>query len=112
MTKKSYTPGIIILHIAVILLADTSPLWLDWKLILLGIVIYYVQIAVLGGCVLSQAQFQDKKEIFHDWCLRKLGFKPNRKILNFILRYVGPFLLLGLAIIFQVILQNKVLTSF
>ncbi|TAL14669.1 hypothetical protein EPN95_02070 [Patescibacteria group bacterium] len=112
MVKKSYTTAIIILHIVVILLADFSPFWLDWKLVVLGVIAYYLQIAFFGGCVLSQAQFKDKKQSFHEWYLRKLGLKPNQKYLNLTLRYIIPFLLLGLALIFQVLLQFRVITSF
>ena len=112
MAKKSYTPTIIVLHIVVILLAYSSPFWLDWKLVLVGVIVNYIQIAFLGGCVLSQAQFEDKKQTFHEWYLRKLGLKPNRKTLNFVLRYIMPFLLLGLSLVFQVLLQFKVITSF
>ena len=103
---------IVITHAILIVLAYSAPFWLDWRLVLLGVIANYIQIFILGGCVLSHAQFEDKKQTFHEWYLRKLGFKPNRKVLNFSLRYVVPFVLLGLAIVFQILFQVKVLVSF
>jgi hypothetical protein len=105
-------PAIIVLHVAVILLAYSAPFWLDWRLVFGGVILNYIQILIFDGCVLSHAQFEDKKQTFHEWYLRKLGLKPNRNVLNFVLRYIVPFLLLGLALIFQVILNVKVLVSF
>ena len=109
MNKKPLT---IIAHILVILLAYSSPFWLDWRLVLAGVVLNYIQILIFKGCVLSHAQFEDKKQTFHEWYLRKFGFKPNRKVLSFVLRYVIPFVLLGLALVFQVVLNVKVFASF
>lgn len=107
-----YKPFIIILHIVVIVLAYSAPFWLDWRLVLLGVVLNYIQIFIVGGCVLSHAQFEDKGQSFHEWYLRKFGFKINRKVLNIVLRWIIPFILLGLAIVLQVILGIKVLVSF
>ena len=105
-------PIIIVAHIVIILLAYSAPLWLDWRLVLVGVVLNYIQILIFKGCVLSRAQFEDKKQTFHEWYLRKLGFKPNRKILNFTLRYIVPFVLLGIAALSQLGLHVKVLVSF
>jgi hypothetical protein len=105
MSKR---PLVIIVHILVILLAYSAPFWLDWRLVAVGVVLNYVQIIIFKGCVLSRAQFEDKKQTFHEWYLRKIGFKPNRTILNFTLQYVIPFVVLGLALIYQVILGAKV----
>ena len=103
---------IIVVHTVIILLAYSAPFWLDWRLVLAGAILNYIQILIFKGCVLSRAQFEDKTQTFHEWYLRKFGFKPHRSVLNFILRYVVPFVLLGIAVIFQLGLQVKVLVSF
>lgn len=105
-------PLVVVLHVVVILLAYSAPFWLDWRLVALGVVLNYLQILIFKGCVLSLAQFEDKKQTFHEWYLRKLGFKPNRNVLNFILRYIIPFVLLGTAIIYQFVLEMHVLIQF
>jgi putative flippase GtrA len=108
---NSKKPIIIAAHIIIILLAYTAPFWLDWKLVLVGVILNYIQILIFKGCVLSHAQFEDKKQSFHEWYLRKLGFKPSRRVLNFALRGIIPFVLLGLALLFQVLLKVNVLVS-
>jgi len=109
---KKYTPLIITLHVVIILLAYSSPFWLDWKLVALGVALNFVQLLVAGGCVLSLAQFEDKEQTFHEWYLKKFGVLVNRKPLNFTLRYIVPFVILSVAILFQVVAQTHVLTGF
>jgi hypothetical protein len=103
---------IVLFHILIILLAYSSPIWLDWRFVLVGVILNFIQILILGGCVLSHAQFEDKKLTFHEWYLHKLGLKPNRTILNFVLRYIIPFILLVLALVFQVVFNNRALIQF
>ena len=107
----SRTPFVIVLHIIIILLAYSAPFWLDWRLVALGVVVNYIQILIIGGCVLSHAQFEDKGQTFHEWYLKKFGLKVNRKILNRVLRYIVPFVLLGLAVLIQVVFDIKVLVA-
>jgi len=102
-------PVIIAAHIIIIVLAYSAPFWLDWRLVLVGVVLNYVQILIFKGCVLSHAQFEDKKQSFHEWYLRKLGLKPDRRVLNVVLRWIIPPVLLGLALIFQVVFNINVL---
>ena len=109
MNKK---PLIIIAHVVIILLAYSAPFWLDWRWVLTGVILNYIQVLIFKGCVLSHAQFEDKGQSFHEWYLRKFGLKPNRTVLNIALRYVIPFVLLGLALIFQVLLRFHVLVQF
>ena len=109
MTKK---PLIVVLHSAIILLAYSAPFWLDWRLLSIGVILNYTQILIFKGCVLSLAQFEDKKQTFHEWYLRKFGLKPNRAVLNFVLRYIIPFILLGIAVVYQLVLNIHVLVQF
>ncbi|MFZ2513224.1 MAG: hypothetical protein WAW63_02080 [Candidatus Saccharimonadales bacterium] len=80
---------IIAVHTLLIIAAYSSPFWLDWRLILLGIIIYYTQLVIFGWCVLSTAQFGERRT-FHEWYLAKLGFHPNPRMLHFALDYVIP----------------------
>lgn len=109
MNKK---PLVIISHIVVILLAYSAPFWLDWRLVVAGVILNYIQILIFKGCVLSLAQFEDKKQTFHEWYLRKFGFKPNREILNFILRYIVPFVLLAIAVLYQLVFNINIPVRF
>jgi len=109
---KRYTPLIVVLHVLLIVLAYASPLWLDWKIVAIGVILNYVQILLAGGCVLSLAQFEDKEQTFHEWYLSKFGIKVHRRPFNFALRYIVPFVILGTAITIQVFAQISVLASF
>ncbi len=106
--KYKYTPLIIIVHMVLILLAYSSPFWLDWRLIAVGVILNFIQLSLVGGCVLSHAQFEDRNQTFHEWYLSKLGIKIKRKPFNFVLRYVVPFIILGSAILIQIFLQVDV----
>ena len=109
MNKKTF---VIVAHVVLILLAYTAPFWLDWRFVAAGVILNYIQILIFKGCVLSLAQFEDKKQTFHEWYLRKIGLKPNRLVLNFILRYIIPFIILGVAVLYQLIFKISVLVSF
>jgi len=102
---------IILAHIVVILFTYSSPFWLDWRLVATGIALYYLQIAIFGGCVLSLAQFKGEKISFHEWYLTKFGVRVNRKKLKFFLDRVLPFIFLALAIVNQLLFGLRPLVS-
>ena len=101
--KSSEKYLLITLHAILIILAYTSWIWLDWRLVALGVAIYYAQIVIFDGCVLSIEQFNDKDMSFHEWYLGKLGIKVNRKALNNILTYVVPVVIVVLSVITQIL---------
>ena len=56
--------AIIVLHWLIAILAFFSFLWLDYKLIIVGILLYWLQIFIFGACVLSIAQFKTRESTF------------------------------------------------
>jgi len=68
-------------HLILIILLWASPFWLSWKLIILAIVLYYLQLLVFKDCILTKAQFGEKKRstTFYWYYLTKLGFRLDRK---------------------------------
>lgn len=92
-------------HIIVILFAYSSPFWLDWRLVAVGVTLYYIQIAVFNGCILSLAQFKGERISFHEWYLTKWGIPINRTKLKFFLDNILPFIFLSLALIVQLALR-------
>ena len=91
---------IIVLHTAILIAAYSSPFWLDWRIILAGVAVYYLQLLIFGWCVLSLQQFGEKKT-FHEWYLGKFGLHPDPRRLRFTLNYVVPPALVLIAIIYQ-----------
>ncbi len=98
--KTTYIPR---LHVAIILLALSTPLWLDWRLIILLALLNLAQVAIFDGCVLSQYQFKSKSQGFYKYYIDK--YFPKNKIqekhLDILLDYVAPLILVGIAYYLQ-----------
>ena len=102
---------IFIAHLILILLAWTSPFWLNYKIIGVLIILNYCQIRIFKGCILTNLQFKNKIYDSNDltmysYCLELIGFKPNRKKVKFIARYIMPAIILTIALIWQVLIKR------
>ena len=95
------------LHLIIIILLWTCPLWLDWKLIIVGIFLYYMQLLIFGDCILTKKEFKSKKRkmTFYSYLLEKMGFNFDRRKIAFIADYIFPYIIWGAALIFQVLLS-------
>lgn len=95
-------PLIVTTHLVILLAAYSSPFWLDWRICLILGAIFYLQLMLFKGCVLTMAQFKTKKSelSFHEWLLDQLSIKMNRRRLIFILRW-APVVVLIWAVIWQ-----------
>ena len=94
---------IALLHVIIILGIYTTPFWLDWRLIIVYMILNLLQIKIFGGCLISQAQFKDKNEGFYKHYIDK--FFPKNKIrekyLNILLDYIIPIILIVVGYIIQ-----------
>lgn len=86
---------IALLHVFIIIVIYTTPFWLNWKLIIVYMILNLLQIKIFGGCIVSQYQFKNKHEGFYKHYINK--FFPKNKItnkqLNIILDYIVPIVL-------------------
>lgn len=110
-------PLIIILHTLLILLAWLSPFYLDWKLILAFVGLYFIQILIFRGCMLTNIQFNKsiRKETdmtMYSYYLELLGFKPNKEKVRFTARYIMPLIIIIISLVWQILLNNNVLFHF
>jgi hypothetical protein len=110
MKKES----LIIIHTILIILVWTSPFWLDWKLILVCILLLSIQYIIFKGCALTNLQFSNKinkkvEDTMYSYYLEKIGFKPNKRRIKFLARYIFPIIILGLALIWQIILNMQII---
>ncbi len=95
-------PIIVAAHAVIMLAAYTSPLWLSWELIALGVILYWIQLLVFGGCILTIAQFNTKDESFSLHYFEKLtGLKVARQKAHFFMNYTLPVIFVLLAILLQ-----------
>jgi len=112
MMKKTL---IIIIHAILVILAYSSPVWLDWKLFVAGLLIYGLQILIFKGCILTIAQFKGSEPGFVAYYLdlffKKLGLEIKISKLQFFVRRVVPFLLLASALVFQLAINIKPIIS-
>lgn len=102
-----------IMHSLVILLAWSSPFWLDWKIILGCLIIFNLQIIFFRSCVITNLQF--KKNIkersdmtMYTYWIERFGGKINREKMKFISSYVMPNIILLLTILWQILLNHNV----
>jgi hypothetical protein len=96
------------LHLFLVIIILISPFLFYWPIILVGIIILQVQFRIFHGCLLTMAQFHNKKDVI--WIrlyLGKIGFNINRVKLKIFVRYFMPIILISIAIIWQIILKIK-----
>jgi hypothetical protein len=100
------------LHLGLIICAYFSPVWLDWRLILIAILLYYAQNIILGGCILTRAQFGSNEEGFYYHYLKKLGIRLDQRQTNLLVDYIIPAIIFSTAIFYQEVLGKRVFSPF
>ena len=92
------------MHLALVLVAYSSPFLFDWRIIIVGVVVLFVQYVLVGGCVLNKVQFGSAKDVtFLYPYLKMVGVKLDPHKFKFFIRYVLPFALLLIAFLWQVV---------
>ncbi|TRZ53657.1 MAG: hypothetical protein D4S01_00975 [Dehalococcoidia bacterium] len=95
------------LHLVVVMFAYLSPFLFNWKAIILSVIILFVQYSLVGGCFLNKIQFGNAEDVVFLYpYLTMLGLKLNPDKLKIFIRYILPFVLLFIAIIWQVVLHK------
>ncbi|MFH0856711.1 MAG: hypothetical protein V1860_02330 [bacterium] len=87
-----------------IILCWASPFFLNWKLILLGIAVYYLQIILLKEDFFTKMNFGSKERgeiTFYSYVLEKIGIKIDRKRMQLIADFIFPWVILLIAIYWQ-----------
>jgi hypothetical protein len=104
--KKYIVP---IIHLIIFLIAITSPFWIDWRIVLVGAVLYELQLFIFKGCVLSFWQFGSKdgkpKERFIIFYLKHIFPRLKTSRLNLMLDLIIPIAVPIFAILMQVLLN-------
>lgn len=95
-------------HLALIIPAYLSPFLINWKLIILGVLILQIQYWIIGGCFLTHLEMgKDKNEIFLWYYLRKIYPNLESETAKFIVRVVLPIILVFIGFVLQVGLKFK-----
>lgn len=102
---------LIIVHLILTVLAYTCWFWCDWRVVAILAIAHSIMLEITHGCPLTHAQFSgDKDTYFYEWWMSKLGVKFTKKsrcITFIIMRYFLPFIIIGLAILLQIVLNIK-----
>ena len=94
-------------HLILIILIWTSPFFINWKIILFFIFLYYLQLLIFGNCIITKKQFKTKKReiTFYSFLLESAGFKFNRKKIRYLADNIFPWIIFLIAIIWQLIIK-------
>lgn len=101
MNKKEF--GILFwIHLLLLVPAYFSPLFVDWKIIVLGAVVLQIQYWVLKGCILTHMEMgKDENKTFTWHYLQKIFPSLNPQKTKFVVRYVVPLFLVAAGILLQ-----------
>ena len=90
------------IHLSFVVFSYTSPLWLDWKWIMLGIATMPLQRFFAGGCIFTKIEFGNSGHNSFNWYyLNRLGFHVSLKTVKLFTDYLIPAALLIFALIWQ-----------
>lgn len=88
-----------ILHFIIIVLAYSTPLWLDWRIIFIGVILYWLQILIFKACVLSIAEYKSTEVSFVGTYVNKIlaifGKEIATKHMKLFLNYILPIIILS-----------------
>lgn len=90
-----------IIHICLIIACLAMPWFLDWKLIGLGILIFWVQWIILGGCILTKWQYGDYNDTMWNHIFKFLHIPINEQRSRFITTWVLPIIIFITSVIIQ-----------
>jgi hypothetical protein len=97
------------IHMFLNVIAYTSPFWLNWKFILVGVFLYYCQELIFRGCLLTRLEFKGAEYSFWGYYLSKIGIYLSHKQVKYIIVYAMPIIIFLLALIWQVVLEHNIL---
>ena len=94
-----------IIHLILLILAQSSFLWLDWKLVLLFTLIIQLQFLIFGNCILSKKHLEKEDESFVLEILVLLGIFQKEihynNVARITVRRIVPLLVAVLAFLLQ-----------
>ncbi len=99
--------GIFLIHTFLSLIFVLAFILFSWYLIIIGIIIYYLQIFLIGNCILTNIEFNSssKRNSWYHFYLTKLGFKLDRDKVNFFVIYIKPWIILCISLVLQIVFK-------
>lgn len=101
------------IHLLLLIPAYISPFLVNWKIILIGVILLQIQYWLVGGCILTHLQMgNDKNETFIWYYLRKIYPRLSAQKVKFTIRVVIPIILIITGFILQTIYNFQPLIQF
>jgi len=92
------------LHLIIVIFMWSSIFWLNWKIIFVLILFYYLQLIIFGDCILIKKQINTKKReiTIYTQILEYFGLKPNRNFMVVLSDYIFPWIILFMTLFWQI----------
>ncbi len=99
-------------HLLLEFIFVSLPFLIPWWLLAVLVGLLFLQFKIFGNCLINKVHFrEDDDAVFLYPYLKMLGVNISYPRAKLFLRYILPILLIGVAIIWQVILQKGVVWS-
>ena len=104
MKQEEYFGFLFWIHLILIILAYLSPFLFNFNIMIFLVFLYYLQIIIFNGCILTKKQFRKEAyATFYYPYLIKLGFRPNKKFVYYLMRWWMPIIVLLLSLILRLL---------
>jgi len=98
------------IHLILIVLVYTSPFLFNWRLMILFVFLYYLQIIIFNGCILTEKQFGKREYMtFYHYYFTKLGLKINKRFLYYLMRWIMPLIILSVSLVLRLLNYNPLI---
>lgn len=96
------------IHILLLIPAYLSPIFFDWELIVIGVVLLQIQYWVVGGCILTHLEMgKNKNETFIWYYLKKFYPEISPQKTKFFIRVIIPIVLVVAGFLLQTEFELK-----
>lgn len=96
------------IHILLLIPAYLSPIFFDWKLIVIGVFILQIQYWMIGGCILTRLEMgKNKNETFIWYYLKKVYPEISPQKTKIIIRVIVPTVLVVTGFLLQTQFELK-----
>jgi len=100
------------IHLLVILLYVSTPIWLGWQWIILLVILFYLQNLLFKNCLLTKAQLDNRGDVdesersFYAYYFKKAGLRVNARWVKKYFAYSLLWTVFIISFIWQLVLDK------
>jgi len=101
--------GVFWFHLVIIVLLYSSWMFFYWRWVAAVAILIMLQFLVLKQCLVTTMEFKsfDSDRNWTHYYLTKMGLQLNKKVVNSVVCYICPLILIGIAYCWQIVLDHK-----